>query len=54
MDARRWCLLLLFRDRVSLYNSGYTGTHSVDHAGLELRDPPASASVSAFQLLELR
>ncbi|GAB1290234.1 Argininosuccinate lyase [Apodemus speciosus] len=31
-------------DRVSLYSPGYPGTHSVDQAGLELRNPPASAS----------
>jgi hypothetical protein len=35
---------LEFRDRVSLCNSGCPGTHSVDQAGLELRNPPASAS----------
>jgi hypothetical protein len=33
-----------FRDRVSLYSSGCPGTHFVDQAGLELRNPPASAS----------
>jgi hypothetical protein len=32
------------RDRVSLCSPGYPGTHSVDQAGLELRNPPASAS----------
>jgi hypothetical protein len=31
-------------DRVSLCSPGCTGTHSVDQAGLELRDPPASVS----------
>jgi hypothetical protein len=31
-------------DRVSLYSSGCPGTHFVDQAGLELRNPPASAS----------
>jgi hypothetical protein len=31
-----------FRDRVSLYSC--PGTHSVDQAGLELRNLPASAS----------
>jgi hypothetical protein len=36
------------RDRVSL--PGCSGTHSVDQAGLELRNPPASAS----QVLELK
>jgi hypothetical protein len=34
----------LFRDRVSLYSPGCPGTHFVDQAGLELRNPPASAS----------
>jgi hypothetical protein len=28
----------------SLCSPGYAGTHSVDQAGLKLRDPPASAS----------
>jgi hypothetical protein len=41
-------LLLLFcfvfRDRVSLCSLGCPGTHSVDQAGLELRNPPASAA----------
>jgi hypothetical protein len=35
---------LVFRDRVSLYSPGCPGTQSVDQAGLELRNPPASAS----------
>jgi hypothetical protein len=39
-----WFCFLLFRDRVSLYNSGCPGTHLVDQAGLELRNLPASAS----------
>jgi hypothetical protein len=34
----------VFRDRVSLYSPGCLGTHFVDQAGLELRNPPASAS----------
>jgi hypothetical protein len=34
----------VFRDRVSLYSPGCPGTHSVDQAGLELRNPPAFAS----------
>jgi hypothetical protein len=42
------CLFLFcfvfFRDRVSLYCPGCPGTHFVDEAGLELRNPPASAS----------
>jgi hypothetical protein len=37
-------LVLVFRDRASLYNPGYPGTHFVDQAGLELRNPPTSAS----------
>jgi hypothetical protein len=36
--------LLVFQDRVSLYSPGYPGTNFVDQAGLELRNPPASAS----------
>jgi hypothetical protein len=35
---------LVFQDRVSLYSPGCPGTHSVDQAGLELRNLPASAS----------
>jgi hypothetical protein len=42
--------VFVFRDRVSLYGPGYSGTHSVDQAGLELRNLPASAS----QVLELK
>ena len=36
--------LFFFWDRVSLCSPGCPGTHSVDQAGLELRNPPASAS----------
>jgi hypothetical protein len=36
--------LLVFRDRVSLCSPGCPGTHFVDQAGLELRNPPVSAS----------
>jgi hypothetical protein len=42
-----YLLLLLFwffRDRVSLYSPGCPGTHSVDQAGLKIRNQPASAS----------
>jgi hypothetical protein len=35
---------LVFRDRVFLYSPGCPGTHSVNQASLELRNPPASAS----------
>jgi hypothetical protein len=35
---------LVFRDRVPLYSPGCSGTHSVDQAGLELKNPPVSAS----------
>jgi hypothetical protein len=38
------CLFVCFQDRVSLYSPGCPGTHFVDQAGLELRNPPASAS----------
>jgi hypothetical protein len=38
------CFVLFFRDRVSLCSPGCPGTHFVDQAGLELRNPPASAS----------
>jgi hypothetical protein len=31
-------------DIISLYSPGCPGTHSVDQAGLELRNPPASTS----------
>ena len=41
---------LVFRDRVSLYSPGCPGTHFVDQAGLELRNPPASA----FRVLGLK
>jgi hypothetical protein len=33
-----------FGDRVSLCSPGSTGIHSIDQAGLELRNLPASAS----------
>jgi len=36
--------LFVFWDKVSLYSPGCPGTHFVDQAGLELRNPPASAS----------
>jgi hypothetical protein len=40
-----FCLFVfVFQDRVSLYSPDCPGTHSVDEAGLELRNPPASAS----------
>jgi hypothetical protein len=39
-----------FGDRVSLCSPGCLGTHSVDQAGLELRDLTASAS----QVLKLK
>jgi hypothetical protein len=34
----------VFRDRFSLCSPGWPGTHFVDQTGLELRNPPASAS----------
>jgi hypothetical protein len=39
-----FCFVFVFQDRVSLCSSGCPGTHFVDQAGLELRNPPASAS----------
>jgi hypothetical protein len=36
--------LFVFQDRVSLYSPSCPGTHFGDQAGLELRNPPASAS----------
>jgi hypothetical protein len=39
------CLfVLVFLDMVSLCSPGCPGTHFVDQAGLELRNPPASAA----------
>jgi hypothetical protein len=37
-------VFFFLQDRVSLYSSGCPGTYSVDQAGLELRNLPASAS----------
>jgi hypothetical protein len=37
-------LFFVFLDRVSLYSPGCPGTHFVNQAGLELRNPPASTS----------
>jgi hypothetical protein len=37
-------MFLFFPDRVSLCSPGHPGTHSVDQAGPELRNSPASAS----------
>jgi hypothetical protein len=42
--------VLFFQDRVSVFSPGYPGTHSVDQAGLKLRNLPASA----LQVLELK
>ena len=44
LSLLKFFLIFLFRDRVSLYSPGCPGTHSVDQAGLELRNLPASAS----------
>jgi hypothetical protein len=38
------CFVLFFQHSVSLYSPGCPGTHSVDQAGLELRNLPSSAS----------
>jgi hypothetical protein len=37
-------VVVVSQDRVSLYSPGCPGTHSVDQAGLNLRNSPASAS----------
>jgi hypothetical protein len=37
-------MLFFFQGRVSLCSPGYPETHSVEQAGLELRNLPASAS----------
>jgi hypothetical protein len=42
--GRVFVCLLVFQDRVSLYSPDCPGTPSVDQAGLELRNLPASAS----------
>jgi hypothetical protein len=48
MDPKSFCLFVLFvclfQNSVSLCIPGYPETHSVDQAGLELRNLPASAS----------
>jgi hypothetical protein len=44
-----FCFVLFF-EAGFLCSPGYPGTHSVDHAGLQLRNLPASAS----QVLELK
>jgi hypothetical protein len=39
------CLFVfVFQDMASLYSLGCPGTHSVDQAGLELKNPPSFAS----------
>jgi hypothetical protein len=38
------CLFCFLRQGFSVYSPGCPGTHSVDQAVLELRNPPASAS----------
>ena len=43
-DTVFFFFFLVFRDRASLCSPGCPGTHFVDQAGLELRNPPASAS----------
>jgi hypothetical protein len=36
--------VFVFQDRASMYSPGCPETYFVDQAGLELRNPPASAS----------
>jgi hypothetical protein len=44
MKKNFFLFFFFFRDRVFLFSPGCPGTHSVDQAGLELRNSPASAS----------
>jgi hypothetical protein len=44
IKATLFVFVFVFQDRVSLYSPGCPGAHSVDQAGLKLRNPPASAS----------
>jgi hypothetical protein len=44
MGSQDFFCLFVFQDRVSLCSPGCPATHSVDQAGLELRNPPSSAS----------
>jgi hypothetical protein len=39
-----YIMLFFFQDRVSMCSPGCPGIHSVDQAGLKLRNLPASAS----------
>jgi hypothetical protein len=41
-------LVLVFRDRISLYSPGCPGAHFVNQAGLELRNPSASAGIKGM------
>jgi hypothetical protein len=44
LPVKKLVTFFFLRDRVSLCSPGCPRTHSVDQAGLELRNPPASAS----------
>jgi hypothetical protein len=44
LSANKFALFFFFLRQVFLCSPGCPGTHSVDQAGLELRNPPASAS----------
>jgi hypothetical protein len=44
----------LYASENEMCSPGCPGTHFVDQAGLELRNPPASASASASQVLGLK
>jgi hypothetical protein len=45
-----WFLVLVFRDRVSLYSPACPGTHFVDQAGPELRNPPCRCSYATVHM----
>jgi hypothetical protein len=44
------CFCFCFRDRVSLCSPGCPGTHSVDQAGFELRNPPVLLSCRRIRI----